>query len=114
MIFATFNAVAFIHMFLTAYETKGKTLEEMDAVFDSVSLSRAFKMHIKLIAQLQGKWAWQKPPKESRLDQLAHDIEEGKVKVVAPHLAGGTDRLGSVDGIGEAEKAVETTEAPKV
>ena len=35
MIFATFNGLAFIQMFLTAPETKGKTLEEMDAVFDS-------------------------------------------------------------------------------
>lgn len=38
MIFAAFNGAALIHMFLTAPETKGKTLEEMDDVFD-VSLS---------------------------------------------------------------------------
>jgi MFS family permease len=35
MIFATFNGLAFIHMFLTAPETKGRTLEEMDLVFNS-------------------------------------------------------------------------------
>lgn len=34
MIFAAFNGAAFVHMFLTAPETKGKTLEEMDEVFD--------------------------------------------------------------------------------
>lgn len=34
MIFAAFNGAALIHMFLTAPETKGKTLEEMDDVFD--------------------------------------------------------------------------------
>jgi hypothetical protein len=30
MVFAAFNGAAFIHMFLTAAETKSKTLEEMD------------------------------------------------------------------------------------
>lgn len=34
MIFAAFNGAALVHMFLTAPETKGKTLEEMDDVFD--------------------------------------------------------------------------------
>ncbi|PQE11678.1 High-affinity glucose transporter protein [Rutstroemia sp. NJR-2017a WRK4] len=65
MIFATFNGLAFIHMFLTAPETKGKTLEEMDDVFDS------------------GIPAWKGVPKGSRLDQLQKDIEAGKVKVTA-------------------------------
>lgn len=37
MIFAAFNGAALIHMFLTAPETKGKTLEEMDDVFDVCS-----------------------------------------------------------------------------
>jgi hypothetical protein len=66
MIFATFNGLAFIHMFLTAPETRGKTLEEMDEVFDS------------------GLPAWKSVPKESRLDQLAKDIEAGNLKVAAP------------------------------
>ncbi|CCD46006.1 similar to MFS sugar transporter [Botrytis cinerea T4] len=66
MIFATFNALAFIHIFLTAPETKGKTLEEMDEVFNS------------------GLHPWQKLPKGSRLDKLAADIEAGAVKVAAP------------------------------
>lgn len=66
MIFATFNGAAFIHMFLTAPETKGKTLEEMDEVFDS------------------GLPAWRSVPKGSRLDQLQKDIEAGKLKVSAP------------------------------
>lgn len=34
MIFAAFNGAALVHMFFTAPETKGKTLEEMDDVFD--------------------------------------------------------------------------------
>ncbi|KAF8543995.1 general substrate transporter [Trichophaea hybrida] len=63
MVFGTFNGLAFIHMFLTAPETKGKTLEEMDVVFDS------------------GIPAWREVPKGSRLDELRKDIEEGKVKV---------------------------------
>lgn len=66
MIFATFNALAFIHIFFTAPETKGRTLEEMDLVFDS-----RYK-------------PWQKIPEGSRLDDLARDIEAGTVKVAAP------------------------------
>jgi hypothetical protein len=66
MIFATFNGAAFIHMFLTMPETKGKTLEEMDEVFDS------------------GRPAWKAIPKGSRLDQLQKDIEAGHLKVTAP------------------------------
>lgn len=50
-------------MFLTAPETKGKTLEEMDVVFDS------------------GIPAWRSVPTGSRLDDLRRDIEAGKVKV---------------------------------
>ncbi|EDO02122.1 hypothetical protein SS1G_04598 [Sclerotinia sclerotiorum 1980 UF-70] len=73
MIFATFNGLAYIHIFLTAPETKGRTLEEMDAVFNS------------------GLHAWQSLPKESRLDKLAKDIEEGNLKVVAP--IGGAGRV---------------------
>jgi sugar porter (SP) family MFS transporter len=63
MIFATFNGCALIHIFLTAPETKGKTLEEMDEVFDS------------------GLPAWKPVPKGSRLDQLQKDIERGDLKV---------------------------------
>src|SRR2546429_200625 len=66
MIFATFNGCALIHMFLTAPETKGKTLEEMDDVFDS------------------GRPAWKSVPKGSRLDQLQKDIEAGNLKITAP------------------------------
>ena len=53
-------------MFLTAPETKGKTLEEMDEVFDS------------------GLPAWKSLPKGSRLDQLQKDIEAGNLKITAP------------------------------
>jgi len=66
MIFATFNGAAFIHMFLTAPETMGKSLEEMDDVFES------------------GIPAWKAVPKGSRLDRLQKDIEDGNLKVVAP------------------------------
>jgi hypothetical protein len=88
MIFATFNGCAFIHMFLTAPETKGKTLEEMDEVFDS------------------GLPAWKAVPKGSRLDQLQKDIEAGNIKITAPIG-------GSVPAPRQTEKtaAQETTEA---
>ncbi|KAF2745079.1 high affinity glucose transporter [Sporormia fimetaria CBS 119925] len=67
MIFAAFNGLALIHMFLTAPETKGKTLEEMDSVFDA------------------GIPAWKTSAhKGSRLDQLQRDIEKGDVQVAAP------------------------------
>ncbi|ORY61409.1 MFS sugar transporter-like protein [Pseudomassariella vexata] len=66
MIFAAFNGAAFIHMSLLAPETKGYTLEEMDDVFDS------------------GRPAWKTHKKESRLDQLAKDIEAGNVKIDVP------------------------------
>lgn len=60
------NAAAFIHMFFTAYETKGYTLEEMDDVFDS------------------GIPAWKTRTKTSRLEVLEKEIEQGNLKVVAP------------------------------
>jgi len=66
MIFATFNGLALIHIFVAAPETKGKTLEEMDEVFES------------------GLPAWRSRPKESRLDRLAREIENGNVKVEKP------------------------------
>lgn len=50
-------------MFLTAPETKGKTLEEMDDVFD------------------MGIPAWKTRPAGSRLDQIQRDIEKGELKV---------------------------------
>lgn len=50
-------------MFLTAPETKGKTLEEMDDVFD------------------RGIPAWKTHGGVSRLDQLQRDIEKGDLKV---------------------------------
>ena len=50
-------------MFLTAPETKGKTLEEMDDVFDS------------------GIPAWKAGKVGSRIDQLERDIETGNLKV---------------------------------
>jgi sugar porter (SP) family MFS transporter len=63
LIFGTFNALALIHMFLTAPETKGKTLEEMDDVFD------------------RGIPAWKSSNVGSRLDQVQRDIEKGELKV---------------------------------
>ncbi|CZR64770.1 uncharacterized protein PAC_14669 [Phialocephala subalpina] len=66
IIFTTFNGAAFIHIFLTAPETKGKTLEEMDEVFDS---------------RLP---AWHTVPKGNRLDQLQKDIEARNIKIAHP------------------------------
>ncbi|MCJ1473771.1 MFS sugar transporter [Lambiella insularis] len=76
MIFATFNGLAFIHMFLTAPETKGKSLEEMDDIFNS------------------GRPAWRSVPKGSRLDVLRKGIEEGIVKVAIP-IGGSTTEFRS-------------------
>ncbi|KAG0135524.1 general substrate transporter [Tuber indicum] len=63
MIFAAFNGAAFVHMFFTAPETKGVTLEEMDDVFDS------------------GRPPWKTRSPVSRLDNLQKDIAAGNVKV---------------------------------
>jgi len=78
MLFATFNGLAFIHIFLIAPETKGKTLEEMDEVFDS------------------GRPAWISVPKGSRLDQLQKDIEAENIKITAPIGAVSAERKGGV------------------
>ena len=53
-------------MFLTAPETKGYTLEEMDDVFNS------------------GLPAWRKLDKKSRLEDLEQEIVQGNLKVTAP------------------------------
>jgi len=66
MIFATFNGLAFIHVFFAAPETKGKTLEEMDEVFAS------------------GVKPWKAGRTGSRLDDLQRDIEAGRVRVTMP------------------------------
>ena len=63
IVFAAFNGAAFVHMFLTAPETKGKTLEEMDEVFDS------------------GRPPWKSAIKGSRLDAIQQEIEDGNLKV---------------------------------
>jgi len=78
MVFATLNGLAFIHMFLAAPETKGKTLEEMDEVFDS------------------GGRPWRSRKAESRLDRLARDIANGHVKVSAPQLLYSAEPKGSI------------------
>jgi MFS family permease len=78
MIFATFNGLALIHVFLSAPETKGKTLEEMDDVFDS------------------GVPAWRGVPKGSRMDTIAHDIEEGGIKtesIIPTHHVNVTEKV---------------------
>ncbi|KAJ6439794.1 MFS sugar transporter-like protein [Purpureocillium lavendulum] len=57
-IFGAINAAAFVHMYLTARETKGYTLEEMEEVFDG------------------GRYAWQtKKAPASRLEGMASRIE---------------------------------------
>lgn len=46
MIFAVFCAVMAVHVFLTYPETSGRTLEEIDAVFDSKTMPwRTNEMH---------------------------------------------------------------------
>ena len=66
MIFGSFNVLAFIHVFFAAPETKGKTLEEMDDVFDV------------------RKPAWERRPSGSRLDEIQREIEDGKLKIKPP------------------------------
>ncbi|KAI4111179.1 MAG: hypothetical protein LQ345_006850 [Seirophora villosa] len=63
ILFAVFNLCAFVHVWLTVRETKGKTLEEMEEVFES------------------GRPAWKGVSSGSRLDKLQRDIAEGRVKV---------------------------------
>lgn len=53
-------------MFLCAHETKGYTLEEMDAVFDA------------------GIPAWRTKDTKSKLDQLERDIRHGSISVTTP------------------------------
>lgn len=66
MIFGTFNLFAFVHIWVAAPETKGKTLEEMTEVFDS------------------GRPAWERRGSGSRLDRIQKDIEDGNLKVLPP------------------------------
>lgn len=54
-------------MFLCAPETKGRTLEEMDDVFDS------------------GLPAWKAGNVASRFDQITRDIEKGEMKAGSTH-----------------------------
>jgi sugar porter (SP) family MFS transporter len=61
MVFGAFNGLAFIHMFLMAPETKGRTLEEMDELFNS------------------GVPAWKSSSVDTnRLERIRQDIEKGK------------------------------------
>ncbi|GAP89485.2 putative high-affinity glucose transporter [Rosellinia necatrix] len=89
MIFAAFNGAACIHMALAAPETKGYTLEEMDDIFDS------------------GRPAWRTHAKQSRLDQLARDIELGNLKVVAPALGENLSLESPIELANEDEDRVE-------
>ena len=83
MIFAVFNFLAFVHMFLAAPETKNFTLEEMDAVFAT-----------------NGHKPWRRNPFGKRLckdgtnlDELERQIAVGDVKVDTPgHTDGDSDR----------------------
>ncbi|KAL9037016.1 MAG: hypothetical protein Q9180_003966 [Flavoplaca navasiana] len=63
IVFGLFNLCAFVQVWLTVRETKGKTLEEMEEVFES------------------GRPAWRGVSRGSRLDRLQRDIAEGTVKV---------------------------------
>ncbi|KAH6687973.1 high-affinity glucose transporter [Plectosphaerella plurivora] len=65
-IFATFNALGLIFIFLVGVETKGYTLEEMDDLFNS------------------GVPAWRTHVKKSRLDELEREIAAGNLKVDRP------------------------------
>ncbi|KAK9314891.1 general substrate transporter [Lipomyces starkeyi] len=65
-IFGSFNLVAFIHVWIAAPETKQRTLEEMDEIFQ------------------HGEPLWRSftgARKTDRLDSLAKDIEMGHLKI---------------------------------
>jgi MFS family permease len=66
MLFASFNACGCIHMFFMAPETKGKTLEEMEEVFE--------------------RPAWKTQPHGSMLEELQRRIEEGNLKIDLHHV----------------------------
>ncbi|KAL7923298.1 sugar transporter domain-containing protein [Trichoderma austrokoningii] len=51
-IFAMFNAAALMHMYCTAYETKGHTLEEMHEVFDSKQPAWKFRQRESRIEEM--------------------------------------------------------------
>ena len=70
MIFGAFNALAFMHVWVAAPETKGKTLEEMEDVFEA------------------GIPAWRRRSSESRLDRIQRDIEDGNLKILSPGDSG--------------------------
>lgn len=71
-------------MFLTAPETKGYTLEEMDEVFDT------------------GVAPWRRKKIASRLEEIERDIAEGNLKV--------TDRSAPLEDIPEKSPISETPE----
>lgn len=72
MVFGTFNVLAFIHIFLTAPETKNFTLEEMDAVF----AGSAKPWRQESLGSALGK--------TSNLDELERQIAHGDIKVAVP------------------------------
>ena len=74
MVFATFNALAFIHVYFAAPETKGRTLEEMEAVFSS------------------GRKAWHSIDISSRLDCLTREIEVRNL-VIAERSGKGKEKI---------------------
>lgn len=96
MIFATFCGCACIHMYLFAFETRGKTLEEMDGVFDSGH--RAWDFGYAGLGIGKGRRegeGWE----ESRLDRLEAEIKGGRrtVKVAG---AGTKEMVGLGSGSG--------------
>ncbi|KAL8716305.1 MAG: hypothetical protein Q9220_000210 [cf. Caloplaca sp. 1 TL-2023] len=70
IVFAIFNLCASVQVWACVRETKGKTLEEMDEVFES------------------GRPAWRGVSRGSRLDKLQKDIAEGNVKVAGVGVEG--------------------------
>jgi len=69
MIFGVFNGLAFIHMFFMAPETKGRTLEEMDEIFNA------------------GVPAWKTSSMNtSRLERIREDIEKSRGETNPYHL----------------------------
>lgn len=85
MIFGTFCMAALIHVFLVFQETNGKTLEEMDEVFENQSI-----------------WAFRNAPGQSRLPV---DVEKARRVVEGDGKA-----FPAVEGDGKAVHAAEEKE----
>ena len=84
MIFGTFCLAALVHVFLLFQETCGKTLEEMDTIFDNLDNLWAFKSrhHDDLGLDRRAEEAKKDIEKEGDLGDREGDVDGGKAGFV--------------------------------